>query len=36
MLFVNKNNVTNFKQTLYSFIARDRKTINNILDSLMR
>jgi hypothetical protein len=36
MLFVNEKNVINLKQTLYFFITRDCKTINNILDSLMR
>jgi hypothetical protein len=36
MLFVNKNNVISFKQTLYFFIVQDRKTIDDILDSLIR
>jgi len=36
MSFVNENNVIDFKQTLYFLIAPDRKTIDNILDSLMR
>ncbi len=36
ILFVNENNVTSLKQTLYFLIARDRKTIDDILNSLMR
>ncbi len=36
MLFVDENNVIDFKQALYFFIAQDCKTINNILNSLMR
>ena len=36
MPFVNENNVIGLKQTSYSLIARDRKTIDDILDSLMR
>jgi hypothetical protein len=36
MSFVNENNVIDLKQTSYFLIARDRKTIDDILDSLMR
>ncbi len=36
MSFVDENNVTGLKQAPYSLIARDRKAIDNILDSLMR
>ncbi len=36
ILFVNENNVIDLKQTSYFLIARDRKTIDDILDSLMR
>jgi len=36
MLFVNENNVIGLKQASYSLIARNRKTIDNILDLLMR
>ena len=36
ILFVNENNITSLKQTLYFLIARDRKTIDDILNSLMR
>jgi len=36
MSFVNENNVIGLKQASYSLIARDRKTIDNILNSLMR
>ncbi len=36
ILFVNENNVIDLKQTLYFLIVRDRKTIDNILDLLMR
>jgi len=36
MPFVDENNVTGLKQASYSLIARDRKAIDEILDSLMR
>jgi len=36
MSFVDENNVIGLKQMSYSLIARDRKTIDDILDSLMR
>jgi len=36
MSFVNENNVIGLKQTLYFLTTQDRKTIDNILDSLMR
>ena len=35
ILFVDKNNITDFKQTLYSLTVQDCKIVDNILDLLM-